>query len=55
MAYQRKDAADGCCAFGAPGALAGMYMFCHKTKHMKFRIGLPVMLAVQLILLLVLK
>ena len=41
--------------FGAPGALAGMYVFRHKTKHVKFRIGLPVMLAVQLVLLLVLK
>lgn len=41
--------------FGAPGALAGMYVFRHKTKHVKFRIGLPVMLAAQLILLLVLK
>ena len=41
--------------FGAPGALAGMYVFRHKTKHVKFRIGLPVMLAVQLVLLIVLK
>lgn len=41
--------------FGAPGALAGMYVFRHKTRHLKFRVGLPIMLAVQLILLFVLK
>ena len=34
--------------FGAPGAMAGMYTFRHKTKHIRFRVGLPVMAAIQL-------
>ena len=36
---------------GALGGTAGMFLFRHKTKHMKFRIGLPVMLIIQLALL----
>ena len=42
---------------GSIGAIAGMNLFRHKTKHPKFYIGLPVILAVQIILvyLLVLK
>lgn len=36
---------------GSAGALAGMYLFRHKTRKMKFVIGIPVILAVQLILL----
>lgn len=35
---------------GSIGALLGMYLFRHKTKHRKFTIGIPVILAVQLIL-----
>ena len=35
---------------GSIGALAGMYTFRHKTKHPKFTIGVPVILALQLIL-----
>lgn len=31
------------------GALAGMYLFHHKTRKPKFAIGVPVILAVQLI------
>ena len=27
--------------FGAPGALLGMYLFRHKTKHLRFRILVP--------------
>ena len=34
--------------FGAPGAMAGMYTFRHKTKHIRFKVGLPVMAAIQL-------
>ena len=32
---------------GSIGALAGMYLFRHKTKHLKFTLGIPVILAVQ--------
>ena len=35
---------------GSIGALAGMNLFRHKTKHAKFYIGLPVILALQIIL-----
>ena len=34
---------------GSLGALAGMYTFRHKTKHLKFTLGIPVILAVQII------
>ena len=42
---------------GSLGAMAGMNLFRHKTKHAKFFIGLPVILALQIVLvsLLVLK
>ena len=32
---------------GSIGALLGMYLFRHKTKHRKFQIGIPVILLVQ--------
>lgn len=35
---------------GSIGALAGMYLFHHKTRHMKFYLGIPAMLAIQLAL-----
>ena len=34
---------------GSIGALAGMYTFRHKTKHLKFTLGIPLILAVQVI------
>ncbi len=34
---------------GSIGAIAGMRLFRHKTKHPKFYIGLPAILAVQII------
>ena len=34
-------------AGGSIGALAGMYTFRHKTKHIKFTLGIPVILMVQ--------
>lgn len=34
---------------GSVGAIAGMYLFRHKTKHLRFVIGLPVILLIQLI------
>lgn len=33
---------------GSIGAIAGMRLFRHKTKHPKFYIGLPVILAMQI-------
>lgn len=39
----------GVAAFGGSiGCLLGMYTARHKTKHLKFTIGIPVILAVQL-------
>ena len=38
---------------GSVGALLAMYTVRHKTKHNKFRIGVPVILAVQIIVMLV--
>lgn len=35
---------------GAPGAYAGMLLFRHKTKHWKFRMGIPVLIVVWAIL-----
>ena len=35
---------------GSIGCLAGMYTVRHKTKHLKFTVGIPVILAVQLVL-----
>ena len=37
------------------GALAGMYLFRHKTKHLSFTIGMPVILALQIALVLALR
>ena len=34
---------------GSIGAYAGMQLFRHKTKHLKFTIGIPVIIALQLI------
>lgn len=35
---------------GAVGGFLGMIVFSHKTKHTRFRVGLPVLCAMQLIL-----
>ena len=35
---------------GSVGALAGMYTFRHKTKHLKFTLGVPAILIVQIAL-----
>lgn len=35
---------------GSIGALAGMYLVRHKTQHIKFTLGIPVILAVQIAL-----
>lgn len=36
---------------GSIGAIAGMYTFRHKTKKLRFSIGFPVILILQIILL----
>ena len=33
---------------GSIGALAGMYVFHHKTKHIRFVIGIPLILILQI-------
>jgi uncharacterized membrane protein YsdA (DUF1294 family) len=35
---------------GSIGSILGMYTFRHKTKHKKFVIGMPVILAIQVML-----
>lgn len=40
-----------CAALGGSiGALIGMYTFRHKTKHLKFTLGIPAILAAQIAL-----
>ena len=34
---------------GSPGCLAAMYLVRHKTRHPKFALGIPVILALQVI------
>ena len=34
---------------GSLGSLMGMYLVRHKTKHLKFTLGIPVILAVQVV------
>ena len=34
---------------GSIGSLAGMYLFRHKTKHLRFTIGIPVILVLQMV------
>lgn len=36
-------------AGGSIGSLLGMYLFRHKTQHPKFSLGIPLMLAVQMV------
>lgn len=35
---------------GSIGAIAGMYTFRHKTKHLKFTLGIPLILIAQIAL-----
>lgn len=35
---------------GSLGCLAGMYTVRHKTKHLSFTLGMPVILSVQIVL-----
>ena len=34
---------------GSIGSLAGMYKFRHKTKHLKFTLGIPAILIAQIV------
>ena len=34
---------------GSIGSLMGMYLVRHKTKHLKFTLGIPVILALQIV------
>ncbi len=36
---------------GSIGSIIGMQLFRHKTKHVKFKLGLPIILIMQIILL----
>ena len=38
-------------AGGAFGALCAMHIYRHKTKHLKFKLGVPVLLAIQIMIL----
>lgn len=40
--------------FGSVGTFAGMYAFRHKTRHMKFVIGIPLILVAQIVLVMIL-
>lgn len=35
---------------GSVGILLGMYLFRHKTRHLKFTLGIPLILALQILL-----
>jgi len=37
--------------FGSLGSILGMFLFHHKTKHLKFTIGMPLILIIQLVIL----
>ncbi len=36
--------------FGALGAMVGMLVFRHKTLHLSFAVGFPILFAIQLVL-----
>lgn len=38
-------------AGGAFGALCAMHIYRHKTKNLKFKLGVPVLLAIQIVIL----
>ena len=38
-------------AGGSVGALAGMYLVRHKTKHLKFTVGIPIFLFMHILIL----
>ena len=42
-----KALLTACGLFAAPGGLIGMYVFHHKTRKIKFSVGVPLMLLAQ--------
>lgn len=49
----RESTLMACAALGGSlGALWGMYTFRHKTRHPKFTLGIPMILALQILLVL---
>ena len=40
---------------GGVGTIAGMYVFHHKTKKMKFKIGMPLILILEILIFIYLK
>lgn len=44
-----------CAAGGSLGGYLGMHLLRHKTRHKRFSIGIPILLAVHIALLLVLR
>lgn len=42
-----KTLLTACGLFAAPGGLIGMYVFHHKTRKLKFKLGVPLMLIAQ--------
>ena len=46
----------GIAAFGGSiGCLVGMYVARHKTKHLKFTLGIPMIILVQILIVILLK
>jgi len=45
-----KNLIGTCFMGGGFGILAGMYMFRHKTKHLKFTLGVPIIIASEIAL-----
>lgn len=37
---------------GSAGSILGMYLFRHKTRHLRFTVGMPVILLIQTVLVL---
>ena len=40
---------------GSVGSIAGMYIFRHKTKHMTFKIGIPLIIFLQVLFIVLLR
>ena len=51
MAHSGEDPVSYSGAGRQPGVWAGMYLFRHKTKHVSFVLGIPLILIVQTALL----
>lgn len=53
MADPGGEAVCAAAVGGSIGSLAGMYVFRHKTRHAKFVVGMPAILAAQAFLVVV--